>query len=417
MAMANLKELPSASTYMSNVSTDQTQQIATSHNVTLDTLHINFESQQTTSEEQGRGCRTKRKQTNPIFCPVCSVTIRPSELETHYLAELSKLDKLSTNKRKSSSTTMSTSPNLSTPSDLTTQSTTTETPNTENVPESIAPEKCWETYQSVKANRQSRLKLKSRKRKHDEIACPVCNDFISGDLNQHVEDCLRKSGNGDPDEDDVDVDVDDTDIDVGGDDFGEYEWAGQHRVRASSMLEGGYSACGIGNVSRKNSGDDEDGEDLIVDGDDGDKYGPAQYTERDIMLVSKGEDKDQTALRLAIIGSTNTILTETVNNKVENDDDDEEEPEETSSSSNEKVNKNPTIEALKQRVRELEKSESNKSQYKCLICMGRYKTPVISICCWHVHCELCWLKTLGIKKLCPQCNMITSPTDLRKVFI
>nr|CAD7266767.1 unnamed protein product [Timema shepardi] len=29
----------------------------------------------------------------------------------------------------------------------------------------------------------------------------------------------------------------------------------------------------------------------------------------------------------------------------------------------------------------------------------RYKKPVISVCCWHVHCEECWLHTLSSKLL------------------
>lgn len=37
---------------------------------------------------------------------------------------------------------------------------------------------------------------------------------------------------------------DDESIDVEAESFDEYEWAGQTRVRASSMLEGGYSAAG-----------------------------------------------------------------------------------------------------------------------------------------------------------------------------
>lgn len=177
------------------------------------------------------------------------------------------------------------------------------------------------------------------------------------------------------------------------------------------MLEGGYTGIGIG--TRITNKIDTEEEDLIVDGDDSEKYGPVQYTERDIMLVNKNEDKDQTTLRLAIIGTSgnSTSNSESTVELTEDNIETDEAPVNTSPSSN------PTIEALKARVRELEQSENNKTQYKCLICMGRYKTPVISICCWHVHCELCWLKTLGIKKLCPQCNMITSPTDLRKAFI
>jgi len=55
--------------------------------------------------------------------------------------------------------------------------------------------------------------------------------------------------------------------------------------------------------------------------------------------------------------------------------------------------------------------------FRCLICMDKYCKPVISVKCWHVHCEECWLRTLGAKKLCPQCNVITSPADLRRIFL
>lgn len=73
------------------------------------------------------------------------------------------------------------------------------------------------------------------------------------------------------------------------------------------------------------------------------------------------------------------------------------------------------IESLKEKIREYEAIIKNKS--KCLICMDEFRIPVVSICCWHVHCEECWLRTLGARKLCPQCNMITSPTDLRKIYM
>lgn len=47
------------------------------------------------------------------------------------------------------------------------------------------------------------------------------------------------------------------------------------------------------------------------------------------------------------------------------------------------------IEALKEKIREYETIIRNKS--KCLICMDEYRIPVVSICCWHVHCEVCSL--------------------------
>lgn len=73
------------------------------------------------------------------------------------------------------------------------------------------------------------------------------------------------------------------------------------------------------------------------------------------------------------------------------------------------------IESLRQRIKELEFQIKNKS--KCLICLDEYKVPVVSVCCWHVHCEECWLRTLGARKLCPQCNMITSPKELRRIYM
>jgi len=73
------------------------------------------------------------------------------------------------------------------------------------------------------------------------------------------------------------------------------------------------------------------------------------------------------------------------------------------------------LESLKARVRELE--EVARGTPRCLICLEPYRSPLTSIVCWHVHCEECWLQTLGTKKLCPQCMKITSPVDLRKIYL
>ncbi|XP_071036912.1 uncharacterized protein [Parasteatoda tepidariorum] len=54
---------------------------------------------------------------------------------------------------------------------------------------------------------------------------------------------------------------------------------------------------------------------------------------------------------------------------------------------------------------------------KCQVCLESYKKPVVSVCCWHVHCETCWLKSLGSKRVCPQCDTITSPADLRRIHL
>lgn len=54
---------------------------------------------------------------------------------------------------------------------------------------------------------------------------------------------------------------------------------------------------------------------------------------------------------------------------------------------------------------------------RCNICLNGYVTPVVSVQCFHVYCEGCWLLALREQKLCPQCRLITQPTDLRRVYL
>ncbi|CAH0562643.1 unnamed protein product [Brassicogethes aeneus] len=313
------------------------------------------------NSEEGRGCRNKKKQVDPACCPVCSVTLRNSEVESHLSSELEKLNKLPTPKHKVNGGKSHPSSSSNGNSDNTT-------------------DKNWETYQKVRSNRQSR-KRKTRKRKSDESVCPICNKEVTEDITVHVELCLRRSeNNGSESDENIDVEA-----------FEEYEWAGQSRVRVTSMLQGGVSALG---TSLSMADDDED---LNVDEDDAQVYGNPQYSEKDVILPCS--DPEDVALRKAVTGSDPKRLSS-----------------EKESASETKSNGDPVLQVLKNRIRELESRERGEI-YKCLICMERYHTPVISVCCWHVHCEQCWLQTLGAKKLCPQCNMITSPADLRRIYM
>ncbi|KAI4454150.1 hypothetical protein MML48_10g00000206 [Holotrichia oblita] len=316
----------------------------------------------TSTEESGRGCRNKKKQVNPSFCPVCSVTLRGTEIDQHLACEIDKLSKIS-NKSKLNCKNNGASPT-----------------NTNGIENGV--DKCWEAYQKVKNNRQTRQKVKAKKRKSEEVICPVCNKVTTENISLHVEKCLRESG-----------EESDENIDVEG--YEEYEWAGQSRVRATSMLQGGVSSLGT-SISMT----DED-EDLVVDGDTSQVFGAAQYYETDIIL--SGTDNERDALRKAVLGD-NIEQVQTQRHDKEN--------------INIDTSVDPVVDALRNRIRELEKKECGRDEvYKCLICMERYKTPVVSVCCWHVHCETCWLQTLGAKKLCPQCNMITSPADLRRIYM
>lgn len=326
--------------------------------------------------EGGRGCRNKKKQMDPSCCPVCSVTIRVSELNTHLGMEMERLSKLGNQKHKRSPRRMS-------PLFVSGASASAE---------GLA--KYWETYQRVKTNRQGRLKVKAKKRKPEELSCPICNKFTSDDITLHVEMCLERMDTTGT----LCDGSDDENIDVEGDalKFEEYEWAGQTRVRASSLLEGGFSGLGIGTSICKPSIEDED-TDIVVDGDDSQIYGTFHYTEQDILNYRIEENSHLTDTDFIAIPSN---AEENYRNKSDQD-----------------LAKDTIIESLKLRIRELENREVAKGQFKCLICMGRYKTPVVSILCWHVHCEKCWLQTLAAKKICPQCNVITSAHELRRIYM
>lgn len=200
-----------------------------------------------------------------------------------------------------------------------------------------------------------------------------------------------------------------------------------------------------------NASTNADDEDLNVDGDDSQIYGSPQYTERDIIVplaeentkenlylrnlvlaqsacaatessttparASRTERSDQTQIDMDVQPSTSSSEPNCSASTSRNDNP----PAESTSSESTNKTSGPAdalihiIDALKAKIREYEVIIQNKS--KCLICMDDFRVPVVSICCWHVHCEECWLRTLGARKLCPQCNMITSATDLRRIYM
>ncbi|XP_075954615.1 E3 ubiquitin-protein ligase RNF220a isoform X2 [Anarhichas minor] len=348
-----------------------------------------------------------------------------------------------------------------------------------------------ETFLRVRANRQTRLNARIGKMKR-----------------RKPEDGGQREGAlGDDDSADMDGE--------NGRGFEEYEWAGQKRIRATALLEGGFRGTGFATCSIKESAADSDA-DLDVDGDDTLEYGKAQYTEADIIPCSgagedQGEAREREALRGAVLNGgmpSNRITPEfskwasdempSTSNGESSSKTDPSTPSSSSSCSSscaprtcknseiEKVTEEEstatTMDALKARIRELERQILRGDRYKCLICMRKpaiqsgaeikslgvwpgprplankvgerqpkslplglyclyrglviggygsgikrllpqplrrdsYTMPLTSIQCWHVHCEECWLRTLGNKKLCPQCNTITSPGDLRRVYL
>ncbi|KAF9952420.1 hypothetical protein BGZ70_000606 [Mortierella alpina] len=230
------------------------------------------------------------------------------------------------------------------------------------------------------------------------------------------------------------------------DSFEEYTWAGQTRVRATALFEGGMGS--LGSISRSAQEDTDD--DLNVEDDEEDEYGDAQFTERDV--VSNDADPDVDELREIVMASSSPLDAGKVRRRhradrdvdiedegeedlgdvdedeemdedeeidLEGDDDDEADEEHRVnaliSSAFASGDTRLVIDALRAKIKHLE--SANKNVPSCLICLEPYTVPLTSIVCWHVHCEACWMQTLGSKKLCPQCQKITLPKDLRRIYL
>lgn len=359
-----------------------------------------------------RASRQRKKNIEPACCPVCSITLRVSEMANHFTLELDRLNKLSSvggrsgARRSVCASTASTNGTKELPS----TSTDAKSADTDGT-------SCWKTYLNIRNNRKARMKI-PRKRRADDPECPICNDRIPYDIDSHVEACLkgaenknrRTSSGGDMDDDHIDIEGD------------VYEWAGQTRIRATSLLEQGYAGIHTHSGSNHSQTDaakqsqDEDDE-LNVDGDDTQVYGPTQYSECDVIVSLSGdnlkEESENMYLRNLIIGQQQ----QSAQQQRRTSDTEEPPPAAEPLIEAECTDRDQTIESLKAKIREYETRINKNDSLKCLICMDEFRLPVVSICCWHVHCEVCWLRTLGARKLCPQCNMITSPSDLRRVYM
>lgn len=627
--------------------------------------------------EGGRGCRNKRKQTHPTFCPVCQCTLRPSDVDQHLHCELEKLQKISkTRSSRLSYSNSSSSSSSGNAQNISTSSVVAPAPTTQ------ASGEHYRKYQQVRSNRQSRQKMNNKRRKlndgtavsvttcnssapgpsnvlnldegsHGDLQCPICYRLKSRNvITMHVDRCLARSerrrkrkrdvgdngaadavsstaADADPDAratvsrqlnaDDTSGEssttdddgeggepaLDNDEIDVEG--YEEYEWAGQSRVRVTSLVQGGLASIFPATYQSSSHTEDVD-EDLVVDDDD--RFGPAQYSEMDMIQCESDmsrERREETLRRAVLSPIIPTVCPPTTapifsprSRSVEPPASEEHEKERfekrcnsdplpTSASSSDQTEvpsvssgpmysypvtaqdlptnstsnstscesvptrsppppmltpvdmsvpvidpdgngsanyepipvlepavllhrisidavhealgmtshphyvefhrrmaaveaaadaeaeaaqaaaaagldntprlspristwsivpslstiaqdaadrahiagANPTpststeqgkpinhlvIQSLFARIRELE-TRLEGDVCKCLICMDRYRTPVISTICWHVYCEECWLRTLGAKKLCPQCNAITTPNDLRKIYI
>ncbi|XP_040910647.1 E3 ubiquitin-protein ligase RNF220a isoform X3 [Toxotes jaculatrix] len=410
---------------------------------------------ETSSSPEDRIERCKKKMSlydsQAPVCPICQVLLRPGELQEHMETEIERLATICLSSKNPSPKDGAATPGtpksmlLSVHIKREGESPVVSPLSSEDAHHSDR----YQTFLRVRANRQTRLnarigKMKRRKPEEGGQVCPLCSAPLAGseeEMSRHVEQCLiqREGALGDDDSADMDGE--------NGRGFEEYEWAGQKRIRATALLEGGFRGTGFATCNIKESAADSDA-DLDVDGDDTLEYGKAQYTEADIIPCSgagedQGEAREREALRGAVLngGMPSNRITPEFSKwasdempSTSNGESSKTDPSTPSSSSSsscaprtcknseiEKVTEEEstatTMEALKARIRELERQILRGDRYKCLICMDSYTMPLTSIQCWHVHCEECWLRTLGNKKLCPQCNTITSPGDLRRVYL
>ncbi|XP_041960218.1 E3 ubiquitin-protein ligase RNF220a isoform X2 [Alosa sapidissima] len=382
------------------------------------------------------------------ICPICQVLLRPGELQEHMEQEMEKLIHISKNPQHKDNATPGTPKSLLLSVHIKREG---ESPVVSPLSSDDAHHSDrYQTFLRVRANRQTRLNVDVHcwcRRSGKECVKSPPNPVPSGvplapcclrharigKMKRRKPEDGQREGVCGPEDDSADADGEN------GTRFEEYEWCGQKRVRATTLLEGGFRGTGFAVCSTKESHDSD--ADLDVDGDDTLEYGKAQYTEADIIPCSgedHGDTKEREALRGAVLNGgmpSNRITPEFskwASDEMPSTSNGESSKQDLSSPSTssaprtcknseiEKITEDSTattLEALKARIRELEKQILRGDRYKCLICMDSYTMPLTSIQCWHVHCEECWLRTLGNKKLCPQCNTITSPGDLRRVYL
>ncbi|XP_076582795.1 E3 ubiquitin-protein ligase RNF220 [Chaetodon auriga] len=354
------------------------------------------------------------------MCPVCQAVLRPGELQDHMEQELTKLAHLQI-----SATPVQPDHLIRTPKSLSLSLHIKReggSPTSPPRPSEDAHSDRYQTFLRVRANRHTRLNV-------DDLCW--CRCYVkSAPLRPHSAgahlDCTQAVRIGKlkrrKPEEGQEGSADLTPL--------EDEWNERRRIQMTSIVGGFKGAVLVSTTSKECRDSDAD---LDVDGDDTLEYGRAQYTETDVIPCS-GESSKETTVNSSS-SSSSTLPDSRVNLEFTKWSDDGS----PSTSGGEKVDgsvaglpktcKNTEIEALsedstltsldalKARIRDLEKQLSKGDRFKCLICMDTYTTPLTSIQCWHVHCEECWLRTLGAKKLCPQCNTITSPGDLRRVFL
>ncbi|KFP16011.1 E3 ubiquitin-protein ligase RNF220, partial [Egretta garzetta] len=344
---------------------------------------------ETSSSPEDRSDRCKKKATlfdsQAPICPICQVLLRPGELQEHMEQELEKLTQLNISKSSILKDAMA----AGTPKSILLSASI----KREGDSPTASPHSSDDIHHSDRYQVSRRMVCGKEMREQARI----------GKMKRRKQDEGQREGSCMTEDDSVDIENEN------GNRFEEYEWCGQKRIRATALLEGGFRGSGFIMCSGKENPDSD--ADLDVDGDDTLEYGKPQYTEADVIPCTgeePGEAKEREALRGAVLngGTPSTRITpefsKWASDEMPSTSNGESSKQETmqktcKNSDIEKITEDSavtTFEALKARVRELERQLSRGDRYKCLICMDSYTMPLTSIQCWHVHCEECWLRTL-----------------------
>ncbi|PCH40844.1 hypothetical protein WOLCODRAFT_71360, partial [Wolfiporia cocos MD-104 SS10] len=278
---------------------------------------------------------------------------------------------------------------------------------------------------------------------HEGTTCPVCGQTVRGDVDvieAHVDSCLahvrivgeqwdrRASGSGQ-----ADVELD---IDVDGDTI-------------ESATAGVSFRVGTGFDIRDRTQQDVEDE-VDVDGEDEAVFGAAQFSEKDIIVLSGNRqdeeeevdvDNDVPATASVRGGASaeqtgaSTLKDLPVNGKLARRQvevvadvkrtmeevmgvGEVEQVEQAIQKARSGGDNIALIKALESKVNFMVSTRvSSSTSSLCRICLDPYTEPTVSTGCWHTCCRECWLRCLGSTKLCPICKRITAAADLRRVYL
>ncbi|RKP36989.1 hypothetical protein BJ085DRAFT_31365 [Dimargaris cristalligena] len=258
--------------------------------------------------------------------------------------------------------------------------------------------------------------------------CFMCGQPLPTDMdeiNHHIDMCLGRQNNGiDPSSPSSSSVSNPSELAAPApSNFVSYTWAGETRIRASALLQTSPAVLASGPMVSMRKHQDIEG-DLDIDEEELKAFGEAQYTDVDIQRLMRSKRPVSTPSARPLGSRPEPLQVQAQTPQFEYSAQPPATPSSPPPEYDQNTSMNPPsvgldaqiiIESLKNRIREQE--DLVQTVKTCLICMEAYQTPLVSTICWHVHCEQCWLHTLGVKKLCPQCQVITQPTDLRRIYL